>query len=232
MKVQASVKKRCLNCKVVKRHGKLFVICENPRHKQRQGQFVNIMGTFKDIFEKEIAKDLQKKLGVKSPMAVPKVTKIVVNTSMREFLTDRKNIQKAEEDLMIITGQKPKVAKARVSIATFKLREGDKIGLAVTLRGKRMYDFLERLIKIVFPRVRDFSGVDLKAFDGRGNISVGFNEHIVFPEIDPGRVETLRSLQVTIVTNAGDDVKAKVLLETIGMPFKKESTNIEARNTK
>ncbi len=190
------------------------------------------MGTFKDTFEKEIAKDLQKKLGVKSPMAVPRVTKIVVNTSMREFLTDRKNIQKAEEDLMIITGQKPKVAKARVSIATFKLREGDKIGLAVTLRGKRMYDFLERLIKIVFPRVRDFSGVDLKAFDGRGNISVGFNEHIVFPEIDPGRVETLRSLQVTIVTNAGDDVKAKVLLETIGMPFKKESTNIEARNTK
>ena len=231
MKVQASVKKRCLNCKVVKRHGKLFVICENPRHKQRQGQFVNIMGTFKDIFEKEIAKDLQKKLGVKSPMAVPKVTKIVVNTSMREFLTDRKNIQKAEEDLMIITGQKPKVAKARVSIATFKLREGDKIGLAVTLRGKRMYDFLERLIKIVFPRVRDFSGVDLKAFDGRGNISVGFNEHIVFPEIDPGRVETLRSLQVTIVTNAGDDVKAKVLLETIGMPFKKDKKEeVESKN--
>jgi len=189
------------------------------------------MGTFKDIFEKEIAKDLQKKLGVKSPMAVPKVTKIVVNTSMREFLTDRKNIQKAEEDLMIITGQKPKVAKARVSIATFKLREGDKIGLAVTLRGKRMYDFLERLIKIVFPRVRDFSGVDLKAFDGRGNISVGFNEHIVFPEIDPGRVETLRSLQVTIVTNAGDDVKAKVLLETIGMPFKKDKKEeVESKN--
>lgn len=189
------------------------------------------MKTFKETFEKEIAPKLQKKMGVKSPMAIPRVTKIVVNCSMKDFLTDKKNIQRAQEDLMTITGQVPRIAKARVSIATFKLREGDKIGLAVTLRGKRMYDFLERLIKVVFPRVRDFSGVDLKAFDGRGNISVGFGEHIVFPEIDPGKVETLRSLQVTIVTNAGNNEKAKTLLEEIGMPFKKvKSEKLEVKN--
>ena len=185
------------------------------------GLIYKYMNTFRETFEKEIAPKLQKEFGVKSSMAVPKVTKIVVNCSMKDFLTDKKNIQRATEDMMAITGQMPKVAKARISIATFKLREGDKIGLAVTLRGKRMYDFLERLIKVVFPRVRDFSGVDLKAFDGRGNISVGFGEHIVFPEIDPGKVEILRSLQVTIVTNAGSNDKAKKLLEAMGMPFKK-----------
>ena len=178
---------------------------------------------FKKNFEEKITKELKEKLKVKSVMAVPRVTKIVVNMSSREFLKDRKNIDKALEDLTLITGQKPKIAKARVSIATFKLREGDKIGLSVTLRGQRMYDFLEKLVKIVFPRVKDFNGVDLKAFDGRGNISVGFNEQLVFPEIDSGKVDALRSLQVTIVTNAGKDESAKMLLEAIGMPFVKES---------
>ncbi len=177
---------------------------------------------FKKNFEEKITKELKDKLKVKSVMAVPRVTKIVVNMSSREFLKDRKNIDKAIEDLTQITGQKPRVAKARISIATFKLREGDKIGLSVTLRGKRMYDFLEKLVKIVFPRVKDFSGVPFTAFDGRGNISVGFDEQLVFPEIDSGKVDTLRSLQVTIVTNAKDDDKAKMLLEAVGMPFKKE----------
>lgn len=176
---------------------------------------------FKKNYEEKITKELKEKLRVKSVMAVPRVTKIVVNMSSSEFLKDRKNIDHAIEDMVQITGQRPRVAKARVSIATFKLREGDKIGLSVTLRGKRMYDFLEKLIKIVFPRVKDFSGVDLKAFDGRGNISVGFNEQLVFPEIDSGKVDVLRSLQVTIVTNAGNDEKAKLLLATMGMPFVK-----------
>ncbi len=177
---------------------------------------------FKKNIDEKITKELKEKLKVKSIMAVPKVVKINVNMSSREFLKDRKNIDKAIEDLVLITGQKPKISKARTSIATFKLREGDKIGLSTTLRGKRMYDFLEKLIKIVFPRVKDFSGVDLKAFDGRGNISVGFDEQLVFPEIDSGKVDVLRSLQVTIVTNARNDEKAKALLEAMGMPFVKE----------
>jgi len=176
---------------------------------------------FRKNFEEKIRKDLKSQLKVKSIMAVPKVTKIVVNMSSREFLKDKKNIERALEDLTLITGQKPRIAKARVSIATFKLREGDKIGMSVTLRGQRMYDFLEKLIKIVFPRVKDFNGVDLKAFDGRGNISVGFFEQLVFPEIDSGKVDVLRSLQVTIVTNARDDEKAKALLTAMGMPFVK-----------
>ncbi len=176
---------------------------------------------FRKNFEEKIVKDLKAQLKVKSVMAVPRVTKINVNMSSREFLKDKKNIERALEDLTLITGQKPRIAKARVSIATFKLREGDKIGMNVTLRGQRMYDFLEKLVKIVFPRVKDFNGVDLKAFDGRGNISFGFSEQLVFPEIDSGKVDVLRSLQVTIVTNARDDEKAKALLTAMGMPFVK-----------
>lgn len=179
------------------------------------------MGNFKKQFESETIKKLQERLGIKNPMAVPRVEKIVVNTSMRDFLTDKKNIEKAREDLAIITGQKPRLAKARISVATFKLREGDEIGLSVTLRGVRMYDFLEKLVKIVFPAVRDFAGVSSSAFDGRGNLSVGFTENTVFPEIDPGKVDKIRSLQVTIVTSAGSDVRGKALLEELGMKFKK-----------
>ena len=171
--------------------------------------------------DKEINKKLMERLNLKNPMAVPRVVKIVVNTSMKDFLTDKKNIEKAREDLETITGQKPKDAKARISVATFKLREGDLIGMSATIRGKRMYDFLEKLVKIVFPRVRDFSGVPYKNFDGRGNLTVGFTENTVFPEIDPGKVDKIRSLQVTIVTNAGNDESAKALFEEIGMPFVK-----------
>ncbi|HVT01579.1 MAG TPA: 50S ribosomal protein L5 [Patescibacteria group bacterium] len=183
------------------------------------------MSNLQKQFETEINKKLMERLNLTNPMAVPKVTKIVVNTSMRDFLTDKKNIEKAREDLETITGQKPKDARARISVATFKLRENDLIGLSVTLRGKRMYDFLEKLVKIVFPRVKDFSGVSYKAFDGRGNMSVGFTENTVFPEIDPGKVDKIRSLQVTIVTNAGNDESAKALFEEIGMPFKKGGQN-------
>lgn len=179
------------------------------------------MDNFKQNFEEKIVPELKEKLKIKSVMAVPRVKKVVVNMSSKEFLKDKKIIEVSMQELTQITGQKPRIAKARTSIATFKLREGDKIGMSVTLRGKRMYDFLEKLIKVVFPRVKDFSGVDLKAFDGRGNISVGFSEHIVFPEIDPGRIDTLRSLQVTIATNAGNDENGKKLLEALGMPFKK-----------
>ena len=176
-------------------------------------------------FEEEIVKKLSTELGIKNPMAVPRITKIVVNASSKEFLTDKKNIEKMREDLSLITGQMPKIAKARISVATFKLREGDEIGMNVTLRGVRMYDFFEKLVKIVFPRVRDFAGVSPKGFDGRGNLSIGFTEDTVFPEIDPGKVDKVRSLQITIVTNAGNNEKAKALLTAFGFPFKKEAKN-------
>lgn len=179
------------------------------------------MNTYKDTFEKDIAKQVQTELGLKNVMAVPRLKKIIVNASTRDFLSDKKNLERAAEDLATITGQKAKIAKAKVSIASFKLREGDQIGLVVTLRGNRMYDFYEKLVKIVFPRVRDFSGVDEKGFDGHGNLSIGFAENTVFPEIDPGKVDKIRSLQVVIVTNAGDDNSAKVLFTKMGMPFKK-----------
>lgn len=179
------------------------------------------MANLKQTFEKETVKKVQEKLGLKNVMAVPRLKKIVVNASTKDYLVDKKNIERAREDLALITGQKPKTAKARISVSTFKLREGDQIGLVVTLRGNRMYDFFEKLVTIVFPRVRDFNGVDHKAFDGRGNLSIGFTENTVFAEIDPGKVEKIRSLQITLVTNAHDDKKAKVLFEEMGVRFKK-----------
>lgn len=183
------------------------------------------MSEFKQTFEKEIVPSLQEKFGVKNPVAVPRLVKIVLNASSREFLQDKNNLTKAAEELTVITGQKPKVARARISVATFKLREGDEIGLVVTLRGKRMYDFFEKLVKIILPRVKDFSGINGKAFDGRGNLSIGFPELTVFPEIDPAKVDRIRSLQVIIVTNAGNDKDARVLLEGMGMRFKKGEKN-------
>ena len=182
------------------------------------------MTNFKQTFEKEIMKKVQERLGIKNPMAVPRVVKIVVNSSMKDFLVDQKNIDKMREDLTLITGQKPKTSKARISVASFKLRQGDEIGLSTTLRGKRMYDFLEKLVKIVLPRVRDFSGISDKAFDGRGNLTIGFTENTVFSEIDPGKVDKIRSLQVSIATSAKDNARAKILLEEIGVPFKKLKT--------
>lgn len=180
-----------------------------------------VMTNVKDIFKKEGKRELAQKLGIRNPMAVPQLVKIVVNASTKEFLQDRKNLEKTSEELALITGQKPKVSKSRVSIASFKLREGDEIGLTVTLRRVKMYDFFEKLVKIVFPRMRDFSGIDERSFDGRGNISIGFSENTAFPEIDPGEVDKLRSLEVTIVTSAHNNEKAKMLLENLGMPFKK-----------
>lgn len=183
------------------------------------------MTDFKKQFESEKLKDLMEKLGIKNPMAAPRVVKIVVNASSKDFLTDKKNIEKMREEMSLITGQLPKTSKARVSVATFKLREGDEIGMTTTLRGKKMYDFLEKLVKIVLPQVRDFAGIDDKAFDGRGNLSIGFSETTVFSEIDPGKVDKVRSLQATIVTTAKNDEAGKALLTEIGMPFKKGAAN-------
>lgn len=181
----------------------------------------NCMTPYREEFKKTTSKKLQEKLGIKNPMAVPQLKKIVINSSTKEFLQDKKNLEQTKEDLMVITGQKPKVVSAKVSVATFKLREGDKIGLVTTLRGDRMYDFFEKLVKIVLPRVRDFSGVNGKSFDGHGNLSIGFSEHIVFPEIDSGKIDRVRSLQIIVVTSAKNDTQARALFEELGMPFRK-----------
>lgn len=180
------------------------------------------MSDLRKTFETETMKTLMAKMGVKNVMAVPRLKKIVLNESTKEFLGDKKNMEKAREELQAIAGQKPKTTRARTSIATFKLREGDEIGLTVTLRGKRMYDFFEKLVKIVLPRVRDFNGVADSGFDGRGNFTMGFTESTVFSEIDPGKVDKVRTLQVTIVTSAEHNEHGKLLLETMGFPFKKK----------
>lgn len=173
-------------------------------------------------FNTKIVKDLQSSLGVKNFFAVPKLKKIVVNIGIKDALADKKNIDTSVSILEAVTGQKPKIRAAKKSIATFKLREGDKIGAAVTLRGKRMYDFYEKLVSIVLPRLRDFRGVSLKSFDGRGNYSLGFSEANVFPEIDPSKIDRNQGLEITIVTSAKDNNGAMALLEALGMPFEKE----------
>lgn len=170
----------------------------------------------------EINQKLKEELGLKNIMAVPKLAKIVVNVGLKEALTDKKVLDIVSQQLATITGQKPVVRKARKSIAAFKLRQGEPVGACVTLRGVRMYDFLEKLITIVFPRVRDFHGISPKSFDGKGNYSVGFSEQIVFPEIDYGKIDKMRCLEVTIVTSARDDTQGLSLLKSLGLPFKKD----------
>lgn len=174
-------------------------------------------------FNTKIVKELEESLGIKNFFAVPKIKKIVVNIGIKDAIADKKNVEVALSILETITGQKPKVTAARKSIATFKLREGDKIGAAVTLRGKRMYDFYEKLVSVVLPRLRDFRGVPLKSFDGRGNYSLGFSEPIVFPEIDPSKIEKNQGVEITIVTSAKDNNDALALLKALGMPFEKEN---------
>ena len=172
-------------------------------------------------FNTKIINDLKNELGIKNFLAVPKLSKIVVNVGIKDALSDKKNIDNALLILAEITGQKAKVNKAKKSIATFKLREGDKIGAMVTLRGKRMYDFYEKLVGVVLPRLRDFRGVSIKSFDGRGNYSLGFSEAIVFPEIDPSNIEKNQGIEITIVTTANDNKEAEALLKALGMPFSK-----------
>lgn len=172
-------------------------------------------------FNTKIINDLQKELEINNFFAVPKLEKIVLNMGVKDALADKKNIELALSTLSQISGQKPKLNKAKKSIASFKLREGDKIGVSVTLRGKRMYDFYEKLISIVLPRLRDFRGVSKKSFDGRGNYSLGFSELIMFPEIDPSRIEKVQGVEITIVTSAKDDKEGMALLKALGMPFEK-----------
>lgn len=173
----------------------------------------------KQKYDEEIVPSLTKRFGYKSPMAVPKLNKIVVNMGMGEAVSDAKVLDRAVEELGIITGQKPLVTKARKSIAGFKLRAGMPIGCMVTLRKERMYEFLERLVHVALPRVRDFKGVSPKAFDGRGNYALGVREQMIFPEIDYDKVDKLRGLSVAIVTTAKTDEEGYQLLKELGMPF-------------
>jgi len=173
----------------------------------------------KERYTQEVLPELKKKLGYDNVMELPRIEKIVVGIGLGEAIQNSKALDSAERDLTTITGQKPVVTKAKKSIATFKLRAGMPVGMMVTLRGKRMYDFYDRLVGIVLPRIRDFRGVSADAFDGRGNYSLGMKEQIVFPEIDYDKIEKIRGLQVTIVTSAKRDDDARLLLKLMGMPF-------------
>lgn len=170
----------------------------------------------------DLNKKLKEKLKLSNDLALPRLNKIVVNIGVKDAVADKKNIEKMEKALVIITGQKPKITKAKKAIATFKLRQGDPIGLVVTLRGKRMESFFEKVVKIVLPRIKDFRGVNRKSFDGKGNYTLGLHEYSVFPEIDPASVERLQGLEVSFVTSAVDNNQGLILLEAMGMPFTKE----------
>ena len=171
-------------------------------------------------FEKEVAPALLKELELKNTMAVPKLNKIVVNMGMGEATQNSKILDPAVNELGQITGQKPIVTKAKKSIAAFKVREGQAIGTMVTLRGDRMYEFLDRLVNIVLPRVRDFKGVSTKSFDGRGNYTLGLHDQLIFPEISYEKVDKLKGMNVTIVTTAANDNQSRSLLKHLGMPFR------------
>ncbi len=171
-------------------------------------------------FEKEVAPTLLKELELKNAMAVPRLNKIVVNMGMGEATQNSKILDPAVNELGQITGQKPIVTKAKKSIAAFKVREGQAIGTMVTLRGDRMYEFLDRLLNIVLPRVRDFKGVSTKSFDGRGNYTLGLHDQLIFPEISYEKVDKLKGMNVTIVTTAANDNQARSLLKHLGMPFR------------
>jgi len=161
-----------------------------------------------------------KEFNYSNPMQVPKLVKIVVNTSLADALQNAKVLDTAAEEIVTITGQKPVITKAKKSIATFKLREGQKLGVIVTLRKERMFEFLNRLCNVALPRVRDFKGVSGRAFDGRGNYTMGITEQIIFPEINYDRIDKIRGMNITIVTTAKNDAEGKALLKYMGMPFR------------
>ncbi len=170
-------------------------------------------------YEDEVKPALQKEFGYDNVMQVPSLSKIVVNIGLGEALTNAKALDAATGDLAIITGQKPIVTRARRSIAQFRVRTGNPIGAKVTLRGERMWDFLERLTRIALPRIRDFRGIPSRSFDGRGNYSLGLREQLAFPEIDYDRIDRLRGLEISIVTTAQTDEESKRMLQLLGMPF-------------
>ena len=178
--------------------------------------------SLKETYKTEVISNLVKQFNYTSVMQAPKVEKIVVNMGVGDAISNARNMEEAVSDLQTITGQKPIVIKAKKSVANFKLREGMEIGCKVTLRGEKMYDFLEKLIRIALPRVRDFRGVNPGSFDGRGNYTLGVKEQLIFPEIDYDKVNKVRGMDITIVTTAKSDAEGLALLTALGFPFKKE----------
>lgn len=177
--------------------------------------------SFEEIYQKEIIPKLMSELGYQNCLAVPRLVKMVLNVGLKEAVSDKKVLENVSLQLSTISGQKPKVTRARRAIAAFKIRSGDTIGLALTLRRKKMYDFLEKLVKIVLPRLRDFRGLSRESFDGQGNYTLGLSEQIVFPEIDFGKIDKIRGLQITLVTTAKNNQEGEKLLELLGVPFRK-----------
>jgi len=185
-----------------------------------EGKESEMAARLRERYEKEVRPGLMKELGFKNPMQAPRLEKIVVNMGLGEAINNGKIIDASVEQLAAITGQKPVVTKARKSIANFKLRQGQSIGAMVTLRGDRMYEFLDRLVSIALPRVRDFKGVSPKAFDGKGNYTLGVREQIIFPEINYDKVERIKGLNITVVTTARNDEEGRALLRHLGVPFR------------
>src|SRR5580765_4689571 len=178
------------------------------------------MARLKEIYKKEVVPALIQQFGYKSTMQVPRLTKIVLNMGVGEAVADKKILENAVGDMTKLSGQKPVITKAKKSIAVWKIRTGYPIGCMVTLRQDRMYEFLDRLVSIALPRVRDFRGVSPKAFDGRGNYTIGVREQLIFPEIDFNKVDKQRGMNISIVTTARDDEQARALLKGLGMPFR------------
>lgn len=178
------------------------------------------MARLKELYDKEIVAQLTKEFSYKNVMQVPKIEKVVINMGLGEAIQNVKILDSAVEELTSIAGQKPVITKAKKSIAGFKLRQGMPIGCMVTLRKEKMYEFLDRLINVALPRVRDFKGVSGKAFDGRGNYSLGVKEQLIFPEIDYDKIDKIKGLNITIVTSATTDEESKALLKQLGMPFR------------
>jgi len=184
--------------------------------------------TLEDKYKKEIVPALMKEFSFANVMQVPRLTKIVVNMSLAEALQNQKVLDSAAAEIMAITGQKPVITKAKKSIASFKLREGQKLGVMVTLRRDRMYEFMNRLCNIALPRVRDFKGVSGRAFDGNGNYTMGLTEQIIFPEINYDKIDKIRGMNITFVTTAKNDAEGKALLKLMGMPFRPDVKREEA----
>lgn len=180
------------------------------------------MARMQEFYRKEVVPQLMKKLGVTNPMAVPRITKITINMGVGEALADRKVLENAMGDLAKLSGQKPVQCKARTSVASFKVRDGVAIGCKVTLRKARMYEFLDRLINVAMPRIRDFRGISRRAFDGRGNYNMGVKEQIIFPEINYDQVDAIRGMDISITTTARDDDAGRALLEAFRFPLRSE----------
>ncbi len=186
------------------------------------------MARLRDLYKSKIVPELTKEFGYKNPMAVPKMEKIVVSMGVGRATQDKKFLELAKSDLTMITGQMPVVCKAKKSVSNFKVREGNETGLKVTVRGVRMYEFMDRLINLAIPRVRDFRGLNPNAFDGRGNYSMGLGEQSVFPEINPAKVEFQQGMNITFITTAKTDDEARRMLALFGMPFKTTEQQQEA----